>query len=266
LLDVIRKTRVTAGEAGGITQHIGAYLVSHGERARSPSWTPRATKPFRPCARAAPQVTDIVILVVAADDGVMPQTVEAINHAKAAKVPIIVAVNKMDKPDANPDRVQRQLAEIGVSSEDWGGENIFVKVSAKQQTGIDELMEMILLQAELLELKANPNKLANGHVVEAKLDSGRGPVATVLVKEGTLKTGDAVVCGVHYGKIRALLDDRGKKVDEAGPSYPVEIIGLSGVPMAGDEMIALKDEKDAKQVSPTAPRRRAPKSWPKPAA
>ncbi|MBI5897363.1 MAG: translation initiation factor IF-2, partial [Desulfobacterales bacterium] len=248
LLDVIRKTRVTAGEAGGITQHIGAYLVRT-EKGKIAFLDTPGHEAFSAMRSRGAHITDIVILVVAADDGVMPQTVEAINHAKAAKVPIIVAVNKMDKPDANPDRVQRQLAEIGVSPEDWGGENIFVKVSAKQQTGIDDLMEMILLQAELLELKANPNKLATGHVVEAKLDSGRGPVATVLVKEGTLKAGDAVVCGVHYGKIRALLDDRGNKVDEAGPSHPVEIIGLSGVPMAGDEMIALKDEKDAKQVS-----------------
>jgi translation initiation factor IF-2 len=248
LLDVIRKTRVTAGEAGGITQHIGAYLVAT-EKGKIAFLDTPGHEAFSAMRSRGAHITDIVILVVAADDGVMPQTVEAINHAKAAKVPIIVAVNKMDKPDANPDRVQRQLAEIGVSPEDWGGENIFVKVSAKQQTGIDDLMEMILLQAELLELKANPDKLANGHVVEAKLDSGRGPVATVLVKEGTLKTGDAVVCGVHYGKIRALLDDRGNKVDTAGPSHPVEIIGLSGVPMAGDEMIALKDEKDAKQVS-----------------
>jgi translation initiation factor IF-2 len=248
LLDVIRNTRVTAGEAGGITQHIGAYLVAT-EKGEIAFLDTPGHEAFSAMRSRGAHITDIVILVVAADDGVMPQTVEAINHAKAAKVPIIVAVNKMDKPDANPDRVQRQLAEIGVSPEEWGGENIFVKVSAKQQTGIDDLMEMILLQAEMLDLKANPDKLATGHVVEAKLDSGRGPVATVLVKEGTLKTGDAVVCGVHHGKIRALLDDRGKKVDTAGPSHPVEIIGLSGVPMAGDEMVALKDEKDAKQVS-----------------
>jgi translation initiation factor IF-2 len=195
------------------------------------------------------QVTDIVILVVAADDGVMPQTVEAINHSKAAGVPIIVAVNKMDKPEANPERVTRQLSELGIVPEDWGGENIFVQVSAKAQTGLDELLEMVLLQSEMLELKANADKLALGHVVEAKLDSGRGPVATVLVKEGTLKTGDPVVCGVHYGKVRALLDDLGRKVENAFPSMPVEIIGLSGVPMAGDEMVAVKDEKDAKQVS-----------------
>jgi translation initiation factor IF-2 len=248
LLDVIRKSRVTAGEAGGITQHIGAYLVSTEKGDIAFLDTP-GHEAFSAMRSRGAHVTDIVILVVAADDGVMPQTVEAINHAKAAKVPVIVAVNKMDKPDANPDRVQRQLAELGITPEAWGGDAIFVHVSAKQESGIDELMEMILLQAELLELKANPDKLAAGHVVEAKLDSGRGPVATVLVKEGTLRTGDAVVCGVHHGKVRALLDDRGRKVDEAGPSHPVEIIGLSGVPMAGDEMVALKDEKDAKQVS-----------------
>ncbi|RJQ75562.1 MAG: translation initiation factor IF-2, partial [Desulfobacteraceae bacterium] len=248
LLDVIRKSRVTAGEAGGITQHIGAYLVST-ERGEIAFLDTPGHEAFSAMRSRGAQVTDIVILVVAADDGVMPQTVEAINHAKAAKVPILVAVNKIDKPDANPDRVQRQLAEVGVAPEEWGGETIFVQVSAKKQIGIDNLLEMILLQAELLELKANPDKLASGHVVEAKLDSGRGPVATVLVKEGTLKTGDAVVCGVHHGKVRALLNDIGFKVDTAGPSHPVEIIGLSGVPMAGDEMVALKDEKDAKQVS-----------------
>ncbi len=248
LLDVIRKSRVTAGEAGGITQHIGAYLVGTNKGKIAFLDTP-GHEAFSAMRSRGAHITDIVILVVAADDGVMPQTVEAINHAKAAKVPIIVAVNKIDKADANPDRVQRQLSEAGVTPEDWGGDTIFVQVSAKQQTGIDDLMEMILLQSELLELKANPNKLAVGHVVEAKLDSGRGPVATILVKEGTLRTGDAVVCGVHHGKVRALLDDRGQKVDDAGPSYPVEVIGLSGVPMAGDEMVALKDEKDAKQVS-----------------
>jgi len=248
LLDVIRKSRVTAGEAGGITQHIGAYMVSTGKGDIAFLDTP-GHEAFSAMRSRGAHITDLVILVVAADDGVMPQTVEAINHAKAAKVPIIVAVNKIDKPGADPDRVQRQLAEVGVAPEDWGGDTIFVKVSAKQQTGIDDLMEMILLQAELLELKANPDKLALGHVVEAKLDAGRGPVATVLVKEGTLRTGDAVVCGVHYGKVRALLNDYGQKTDEAGPSHPVEIIGLSGVPMAGDEMVALKDEKDAKQVS-----------------
>jgi len=187
--------------------------------------------------------------VVAADDGVMPQTVEAINHAKAAEVPIIVAVNKMDKPGADPERVMRQLAESGLAPEQWGGETIFVRVSAKQRTGISELLEMILLQAEMMDLQANPEKLAKGHVVEAKLDAGRGAVATILVQEGTLRTGDPVVCGVHYGKVRALIDDLGNPVESAGPAIPVEILGLSGVPAAGDEMIALADEKDARQVS-----------------
>jgi translation initiation factor IF-2 len=248
LLDVIRKSRVTEGEAGGITQHIGAYMVST-DRGKIAFLDTPGHEAFSAMRSRGAHITDIVILVVAADDGVMPQTVEAVSHAKAAKVPIIVAVNKIDKPDAEPERVQRQLADLGIISEKWGGENIFVEVSAKQKIGIDELLELILLQAELLELKANPSKLASGHVVEAKLDAGRGPVATVLVKEGTLTAGDAVVCGVHYGKVRALLDDYGRKVENATPSMPVEIIGLSGVPMAGDEMIALKDEKDAKQVS-----------------
>ncbi len=248
LLDVIRESSVTSGEAGGITQHIGAYLVTTDKGDIAFLDTP-GHEAFSAMRSRGAQVTDIVILVVAADDGVMPQTVEAVNHSKAAGVPIIVAINKMDKADANPERVTRQLSELGIVPEDWGGENIFVQVSAKAQTGLDDLLEMILLQAEMLELKANPDKLAVGHVVEAKLDSGRGPVATVLVKEGTLKTGDPVVCGIHHGKVRALLDDLGDKVDSAGPSNPVEIIGLSGVPMAGDEMVAVKDEKDAKQVS-----------------
>ncbi len=248
LLDVIRKSSVTAGEAGGITQHIGAYLVSTEKGDIAFLDTP-GHEAFSAMRNRGAQVTDLVVLVVAADDGVMPQTVEAINHSKAAQVPLIVAVNKMDKPDANPERVTRQLSEIGIVPEDWGGDSIFVQVSAKEKTGLDELLEMILLQSEILELKANPNKLAVGHVVEAKLDSGRGPIATVLVKEGTLKTGDPVVCGVHYGKVRALLNDLGQNVDSASPSMPVEIIGLSGVPMAGDEMVAVEDEKDAKQVS-----------------
>jgi translation initiation factor IF-2 len=248
LLDVIRKSSVTSGEAGGITQHIGAYMVAT-EKGKITFLDTPGHEAFSAMRSRGAQVTDIVILVVAADDGVMPQTVEAVNHSKAAGVPIIVAVNKMDKPDANPERVTRQLSELGIVPEDWGGQNIFVQVSAKAKTGLDELLEMILLQSEVLELKANAQKLAVGHVVEAKLDSGRGPVATVLVKEGTLKAGDPVVCGVHYGKVRALLDDLGRKVESAYPSMPVEIIGLSGVPMAGDEMIAVKDEKDAKQVS-----------------
>jgi len=248
LLDVIRKTHITDTEAGGITQHIGAYSVrlDRGQIAFIDTPGHEAFTSMR--ARGA-QVTDIVVLVVAADDGVMPQTLEAINHAKAAKVPIIVAVNKIDKANADIDRVYRELSEHDLTPEDWGGDTIFVKVSAKQNTGIDDLLEMILLQAEVLELKANPDKRAWGHVVESKIDPGRGPVATVLVQEGTLKTGEPVVCGVHYGKVRAMLNDRGQQVETAGPSVPVEVIGLSGVPMAGDELIALEDEKNAKQIS-----------------
>jgi translation initiation factor IF-2 len=248
LLDVIRKTRVTAAEAGGITQHIGAYNVT----------TPRGQivfldtpghEAFSAMRSRGAKVTDIVVLVVAADDGVMPQTIEAINHSKAADVPIIVAVNKIDKDNAAPDRVLRELSENGLVPEDWGGDTICVNVSAKKNIGIDNLLEMILLQAEILELKANPEKRGRGHVVEAKLDAGRGPVATVLVQEGTLHAGDAVVCGIHYGKVRALLNDRGLQEKEAGPSIPVELIGLSGVPQAGDEFISVSDEKDAKQIS-----------------
>jgi len=248
LLDAIRQTKVTEQEAGGITQHIGAYSVATPKGPITFLDTP-GHEAFTAMRSRGAKVTDIVVLVVAADDGVMPQTVEAINHARASSVPIIVAVNKIDKDNANLDRVYRELAENGLNPEDWGGDTIFVKVSAKQKIGIEDLLEMILLQAEVMELKANPHKLAYGHVVEAKLDSGRGPVATVLVKEGTLKAGDPVVCGVHYGKVRAMLDDVGGIVSEAGPSMPVEVIGLSGVPVAGDELMALKDEKDARQVS-----------------
>jgi translation initiation factor IF-2 len=248
LLDVIRKTHVTETEAGGITQHIGAYLVAtdNGQIAFLDTPGHEAFTAMR--ARGA-KITDIVILVVAADDGVMPQTIEAINHANAAGVPIIVAINKIDKENADPERVKRELSESGLTSEDWGGETIFIQVSAKQEQGIDELLEMISLQSEVLELKANPDKLAFGHVVEAKIDTGRGPVATVLVQDGTLRNGDPVVCGIHFGKIRAMLDDKGGQVESAGPSIPVEILGLSGVPEAGDEMIVLDDERSARQVS-----------------
>jgi len=248
LLDVIRKTRISEMEAGGITQHIGAYHVATDKGQIAFLDTP-GHEAFTAMRARGAQVTDIVVLVVAADDGVMPQTIEAINHAKAAQVPIIVAINKIDKQNAEPEKVQRELAEIGLTPEDWGGDTIYVNVSAKQAQGIDELLEMILLQAEVLELKANPDKLATGHVVEAKIDSGRGAVATILVREGTLRAGDPIVCGIHYGRIRAMLDDRGAQVESAGPSIPVEIVGLSGVPMAGDEFLALKDEKNAKQVS-----------------
>jgi translation initiation factor IF-2 len=248
LLDVIRKTRVTETEAGGITQHIGAYLVDTGNGQIAFLDTP-GHEAFTAMRARGAKITDIVILVVAADDGVMPQTIEAINHAKAANVPIIVAVNKIDKANADPERVKRELAENGLTPEDWGGDTIFIQVSAKQEQGIDEMLEMISLQSEVLELKANPDKLAFGHVVEAKIDTGRGPVATVLVQDGTLRNGDPVVCGIHFGKIRALLDDKGAQVESAGPSIPVEILGLSGVPVAGDEMIVLEDERSARQVS-----------------
>jgi translation initiation factor IF-2 len=248
LLDVIRKTKITEIEAGGITQHIGAYHVSTDNGQIVFLDTP-GHEAFTAMRARGAKVTDIVVLVVAADDGVKPQTVEAVNHSKAAGVSIIVAVNKIDKPEADIERVKRELADLGLVPEEWGGDTPFIKVSAKQRIGINDLLEMIILQAEILELKANPNKLAFGHVVEAKLDSGTGPVATVLISEGTLHTGESVVCGIHYGKVRALLNDRGMKVNEAGPSIPVEVIGLSGVPMAGDELISLADEKDARQVS-----------------
>jgi translation initiation factor IF-2 len=248
LLDVIRKTRISETEAGGITQHIGAYHVKTDKGQIAFLDTP-GHEAFTAMRARGAQVTDIVVLVVAADDGVMPQTTEAINHSRAAEVPIIVAINKIDKQNAEPDKVKRELAEIGLTPEDWGGDTIYVNVSAKEAEGIDELLEMILLQAEVMEFKANPDKLASGHVVEAKIDSGRGPVATVLVREGTLRAGDPVVCGMHYGRIRAMLDDQGHQLESAGPSVPVEIVGLSGVPMAGDEFLALKDEKNAKQVS-----------------
>jgi len=248
LLDVIRKTRITESEAGGITQHIGAYQVET-DKGRIAFLDTPGHEAFTAMRSRGAKITDLVVLVVAADDGVMPQTLEAINHSKAAAVSIIVAVNKIDKANADPDRVKRELAENGLTPEDWGGDTIFVNVSAKERQGIDELLEMITLQAEVLELKANADKLAYGHVVEAKIDSGRGPVATVLVQDGTLRNGDPVVCGIHFGKIRAMLDDKGGQVDSAGPSIPVEVFGLSGVPMAGDEFIALADEKNARQVS-----------------
>ncbi len=248
LLDVIRKTRVTDIEAGGITQHIGAYNVKT-DNGRIVFLDTPGHEAFTAMRARGAKMTDIVVLVVAADDGVMPQTIEAINHSRAAEVPIIVAVNKIDKANADAEKVYRELSEEGLTSEDWGGDTIFAKVSAKQNTGIDELLEMILLQSEVLELKANPEKLAKGYVVESKIDSGRGAAATVLIQEGTLHAGEPVVCGIHYGKVRTMLNDSGEQVELAGPSIPVEVIGLSGVPMAGDELIALSDEKSAKQVS-----------------
>ncbi|PLX82151.1 MAG: translation initiation factor IF-2 [Desulfuromonas sp.] len=248
LLDAIRATNITSGEAGGITQHIGAYDVELDGRKISFLDTP-GHEAFTAMRARGTKVTDIVILVVAADDGVMPQTREAINHAKAAEVPIIVAVNKIDKPNANPDRVKQELTEFELVPEDWGGDTIFSEVSAKENTNIDHLLEMILLQAEVLELKANPDKRASGAIVEARIDKGRGPVATVLVQEGTLKIGDPVVSGVHFGRVRTMTNDRGDRLEEAGPSMPVEVTGLSGVPDAGDTVNAVEDEKTAKDVA-----------------
>jgi len=248
LLDAIRTTNVIEGEAGGITQHIGAYDVELDGKKISFLDTP-GHEAFTAMRARGTKVTDIVILVVAADDGVMPQTKEAINHAKAAGVPIIVAVNKIDKPDANPDRVRQELTEFSLVPEEWGGDTIFVEVSAKQKTNLDSLLEMILLQAEVLDLKANPKKRASGAIVEARLDKGRGPVATMLVQDGTLRIGDPVVSGTHFGRVRTMTNDRGDLLDEAGPSMPVEVTGLSGVPGAGDTFNAVEDEKTAKEVA-----------------
>jgi translation initiation factor IF-2 len=250
LLDAIRSTKVTEQEAGGITQHIGAYTVSvHGKSVTFLD-TP-GHEAFTSLRARGAKVTDLVVLVVAADDGVMPQTVEAINHAKAGDTPIIVALNKMDKPDAQPDRVKNQLSEHGLISEAWGGTTIFVEVSAKKKTGLDALLEMILLQADVLELKANPNRPAVGAIIESRLDKGRGPVATVLVQDGTLQVGDLFVTGSQSGKVRALLDDMGRRVDKAGPSTPVELIGLEGIPSAGDLFQVVKDDRTAKDIVET---------------
>ena len=248
LLDAIRRTKVAEKEFGGITQHIGAYQVmtSHGKVTFLDTPGHEAFTAMR--ARGA-QATDIVILVVAADDGVMPQTVEAMNHARAANVPIIVAVNKVDKPEADSDRVKRELANVGLVPEEWGGQTIFVATSAKKGTGIDQLLEMTALQAEILELRANPNRAAKGVIIESRLDRGRGPVATALIRNGTLKESDAVVVGSYSGRIRALIDPAGKKTASAGPSDPVEIIGLSGVPSAGDVLVAVSDERKARQIA-----------------
>lgn len=248
LLDYIRRTRVASGEAGGITQHIGAYHVE----------TPRGMVTFLDTpgheaftamrARGA-KATDVVILVVAADDGVMPQTIEAIHHARAGKVPLVVAITKIDKPTANPERVRQELVAQGVVPEDWGGDTMFVEVSAKTGQGIDELLEAVLLQAEILELKAPRTTPARGLVIESRLDKGRGPVATILVQSGTLKRGDIVLAGTSYGRVRAMLDENGADVKEAGPSMPVEILGLSDVPNAGEEAIVLNDERKAREIA-----------------
>jgi len=248
LLDAIRETKVAEGEAGGITQHIGAYTVTVRGKQVTFLDTP-GHEAFTAMRARGAKVTDIVILVVAADDGVMPQTVEAIHHAKAAGVSLIVAINKIDKPGANPDRVRNALSEHGLISEAWGGDTIMVEVSAKQKTGLDQLLEMILLQAEVLEFKADPRQLARGTVVEAKLERGRGPVATVLVQNGTLHVGDVFVVGAFSGKVRALISHTGAKVQEAGPSIPVEVNGLPGVPTAGDVFQVVKDERVAREIA-----------------
>ncbi len=248
LLDSIRKTNVTEGEAGGITQHIGAYQVEiHGKKITFLD-TP-GHEAFTSMRARGAQVTDITILVVAADDGVMPQTIEAINHAKAAKVPIIVAVNKIDKPDANADRIMQELTEYELVPEAWGGDTIFCNVSAKQRIGLENLLDMILLVAEVQELKANPNKRARGTVIEAELDKGKGPVARVLIQHGTLKIGDSFVAGNCFGRVRAMVNDKGKKLKEAGPSTPVEITGLTEVPQAGDPFMAFEDERKARAIA-----------------
>lgn len=248
LLDYIRKAKVAAGEAGGITQHIGAYHVETDNGVVTFLDTPGHAAFTSMRARGA-KATDIVVLVVAADDGVMPQTIEAIQHAKAAEVPLVVAVNKIDKPEADPDRVKNELSQHGVISEDWGGDTQFVHVSAKQGTGVDQLLDAILLQAEVLELTAVKEGMAKGVVIESYLDKGRGPVATVLVQAGTLNRGDIVLCGLEYGRVRAMRDELGKETQSAGPSIPVEILGLSGVPAAGDEMTVVRDEKKAREVA-----------------
>ncbi|MEW6377690.1 MAG: translation initiation factor IF-2 [Thermodesulfobacteriota bacterium] len=248
LLDSIRKTNVVGGEAGGITQHIGAYNVQL-ENGKVVFIDTPGHEAFTAMRARGAQVTDVVVLVVAADDGMMPQTKEAIDHARAANVPIVVAINKIDKPTANPEKVKKDLADYSLVPEQWGGNTLFTEVSAKQKTGIKELLDLILLQAEVLELKANPEKPARGVIIEAKLDKGRGPVATLLVQEGTLKTGDVFIAGSHYGRVRAMLDENGKKIEEAYPSTPVEVVGFADVPEAGEMFIVVPEERMAKQIS-----------------
>jgi len=248
LLDYIREERVAEGEAGGITQHVGAYEVFHNEKKITFLDTP-GHEAFTAMRSRGAQATDIVILVVAADDSVMPQTIEAINHAKAAGVPLVVAINKMDKPGATPDKIKQQLSEHEVIVEDWGGETQFALVSAKTGLGIDELLEKVLIEAELLELKANPNRRANGVVLEARLDKGKGIIANVLVQGGTLKVGDPFVAGPCFGRVRAMEDDHGQRIKSAGPATPVQLMGFDEMPQAGDSLIVAEDEKTAKDVA-----------------
>ncbi len=248
LLDYIRKSNIIGGESGGITQHIGAYHVQTDKGDVVFLDTP-GHEAFTAMRARGAKVTDLIVLVVAADDGVMPQTKEAINHARAAEIPIVVAINKIDKPDADADMVKRELAELDLAPEEWGGETIFGQISAKTGEGVDELLSLILLQSEMLELRGNPGKSARGSIIEARLDKSRGPIATVLIKTGTLEQGNYFICGRHYGRVRAMMNHRGEKLESAGPSFPVEIYGISGVPMAGDEFIVVPDEKTAKQVT-----------------
>jgi translation initiation factor IF-2 len=248
LLDAIRHTNVIASEHGEITQHIGAYEVEldHG---RVVFLDTPGHEAFTAMRARGTQVTDIVVLVVAADDGVMPQTIEAVNHAKDAKVLILVAINKIDRPNADVGRVRQQLSDYGLVPEEWGGQTIFVEISAKKKVGIENLLEMLLLQAEILELRANLNALAKGTIIEGRLDRGRGPVATVLVQSGTLKVGDSFLAGIHFGRVRAMLSDKGKRIEEAGPSTPVEVFGFSGVPTAGESFAVVPDEKKARLIA-----------------
>ena len=247
LLDAIRKTNVTSGEAGGITQHIGAYTVDINGQSITFLDTPGHAAFTSMRARGA-MCTDIAILVVAADDGIMPQTIEAINHAKAAKIPIIVAINKMDKPEANPDRIKQQLTEYDLIPEEWGGDTIICPISAKKGTGLEELLEMVLVTAEVAELKANPNRRAKGTVIEARLDKSRGPIATLLVQNGTLNQGDIIIAGTAVGRVRVMTNDKGRTVKTAGPSTPVEITGLGDVPAPGDDFNAVTDERMAREL------------------
>jgi translation initiation factor IF-2 len=249
LLDYIRKANVVAGEAGGITQHIGAYHVQLPDKRMITFLDTPGHEAFTAMRARGAQVTDIVVLVVAADDGLMPQTIEAISHAKNANVPMVVAINKVDLPQADPGKVKQELLQHNVVLEDFGGTVLSTEVSAKKGSGMGELLEQILLQAELLDLKANPDRRASGSVVEAQLDAGKGPVATVLVQNGTLKVGDDYIVGIHSGRIRALLDERGKNVKQAGPAIPVQILGLSGVPQAGDQLIVVEDATQAREIA-----------------
>jgi translation initiation factor IF-2 len=247
LLDYIRNSNIIGRESGGITQHIGAYYVTRDGGDIVFLDTP-GHEAFTAMRARGAKVTDLIVLVVAADDGVMPQTKEAVNHAKAANIPMVVAINKIDKADANSERVKRELGDLGLAPEEWGGETLFGMISAKTGEGIDDLLGLILLQSEMMELKGNPNKRARGNIIEARLDKSMGPVATVLIKNGTLHQGDFFITGEHYGRVRAMLDQRGKRMITAGPSVPAEVYGISGVPMAGDELIVVGDEKTAKQI------------------